>query len=130
MLYPCYMNLYTLCDRWITTLHVWFSLHLWRLIDLAKSTKSCTVTLFTNMCVYWKRQTTLQRDWLTLVYWWVIHSLHAEATMYAIFRHMAWCVLISSHSVHKDSRVYIVAVLKPAIVICFNLEDNSLFVHG
>jgi len=23
-----------------------------------------------------------------------------------------------------------VAVLKPAIVICFNLEDNSLFVHG
>ena len=41
---------------------------------------------------------------------------------YAIFRHMAWCVLISSHDVHKDREVYIVAVLKPVIVICFNVE--------
>ena len=44
--------------------------------------------------------------------------------------------VISSHTVHKARRVYIVTLLKPAIVICLNvescfyLEDNSLCVRG
>ena len=36
--------------------------------------------------------------------------------------YMAWCVLISSDTLHNDREVYIVAVLKPAIVICLNVE--------
>ena len=44
--------------------------------------------------------------------------------------------VISSHTVHNGRGVYIVTLLKPAIVIylnvesCFYLEDNSLFVRG
>jgi len=37
--------------------------------DLTKSTESCHLSLFTNKCVFWKWQTTLQRDWLTMLYW-------------------------------------------------------------
>ena len=35
---------------------------------------------------------------------------------------MGWFVLIGSHAVHKDSGDHIVALLKPAIAICFNVE--------
>ena len=47
---------------------------------------------------------------------------------------MGWFVLIGSHAVHKDSGDHIVALLKPAIAICwmfcFNLlDDNLLFVR-
>ena len=128
--------------------------------DLTKSTKAATFHFSPiNVCFENDRQLCKEIDWLCCFgNWWVIHSLHAAATTYAIFRHMAWCILISSHVVHKVREVYIVALLKYSICyfICLNVEnifkpegkfiicawikhletsirlrkDNSLFVHG